>query len=413
MKDKFSWYLDCTPDAASKAWENCNFSVDTNVLLDLYRYHSSTCESILAALEKFGDKAWLSHQAASEFFANRKSVIVSTDQAFGDAEATIDKLSKLIDDTMGRLKNNRLVKSDATNTLTKEFKNAVAKAYDHVKEARNSHPNYIESDPILDRLLSLFNGKVGEAFSDDKLNVVMKEADVRYKDKIPPGYMDDGKEGNRQYGDFLMWSQIIEFAKGTDRPFVFVTSEQKEDWWEKRSGKTLGPRLELIEEFRAKTGQQIHIYHTETFLKIAAQRDGKPVTQAVMDDIRQVNAQRLILPAVEVDQLVYVSEIDENVGALEIDLLRSVFNMTGSGRFSPRMIGIPSLAARVVSQPEDCPPIDVRVGTGTNFDFNVHLRPRDKDVKLPVGRYQVEYTAVCEDYGVSSTDDMAAADDMD
>lgn len=64
---------------------------------------------------------------------------------------------------------------------------------------------------------------------------------------------------------------------------------------------------------------------------------------------------------------------------------------TASGRLEPRMAGVPDVAATVTSAPSGCPRLDVRGATGTLFDFNVHLKPLEREALLPVGRYLIEY----------------------
>jgi hypothetical protein len=221
--------------------------------------------------------------------------------------------------------------------------------------------------------------------------------------------MDEGKEGDRKYGDFLLWSQIMAHAKAQSVPLILVTSEQKEDWWEKPSGRTLGPRMELIKEFYEETGQQIFIYQTDHFLELSAKRAGQAVKEDVVAEIREVSARqvRAQQPAVDVDQLPQVATAQENLGTLEIELMREVGMMTGSGHLEPLMAGVPEVRATVTKAPPGCPPVDVRARTGTTFDFNVHVRPVERGRMLPVGQYVVEYECIVENEG-DTVDDGAA-----
>ena len=398
MKEKFAWYLNSSPEQAKQAWENGVLTVDANVVLDLYRYHSATRDSILAAVEAFAPRVWISYQAAQEFFANRKNVIASAEKTFREANTAIDDLTNSLEGNVSKLRNYRLVPRPTIDEFTKALETAVASAQEQINEASKNHPNYLKHDPILDRLLLLFDGKIGEKPSEDDRAKLVQQGEARFKTKTPPGYMDDGKEGDRKYGDFLFWSELLEYAKNANVPIVLVTSEQKEDWWEKRSGKTLGPRMELIQEFAAATAQQIFIYQTDNFLKIAADFAGTSVTAEVVEEIREISARRtrprLNPPAVDVEQLPHVADRVENLGTLEINLLREVFMMTGSGRFEPEMDSVPRVSVRVINAPDGCPPIDVTARTGTTFDFNVHIHSTVRDERLPVGHYTVEYEAI-------------------
>lgn len=108
----------------------------------------------------------------------------------------------------------------------------------------------------------------------------------RKKNKIPPGYLDDGKDEDRPYGDYYLWLQVIEHAKTVGCPVILVTSERKDDWWEKISGKTIGPRPELLREAKQVSGQRVLIYQTERFLEHALQRFKQPVNEIALEEIR-------------------------------------------------------------------------------------------------------------------------------
>lgn len=50
---------------------------------------------------------------------------------------------------------------------------------------------------FLKKLLSIFDGKIGEGFSAGELATEIETAKSRFENKIPPGYMDDSKEDER------------------------------------------------------------------------------------------------------------------------------------------------------------------------------------------------------------------------
>lgn len=408
MRNSFAWYLDADAADPLPFWDAAVVSVDANVLLDLYRYHADTRDRILEAISSFGERVWLPNQAGAEFFRNRKNVIVSSNTTFGDAGAAVDKLAKALVEARDKLRGQRLVPRTLADALDTAVSTAVNKARGEIDAARSAHPDYLREDPLLERLLTIFDGRVGAAYDATRLTATIKAAEGRFKAKVPPGYMDDDeKEGDRRYGDYVLWSQLMDQAKAASTPMIFVTSEKKEDWWEQKGHLTLGPRLELLEEFSRETGQRIHVYRTERFLELHAARAGSKLNERVVEEIREVDARRgrLQPPAVSlIEQVASVARPNENSGTLEIELLREVRTATGSGRLEPRMAGVPDVAATVTSAPSGCPRLDVRGATGTVFDFNVHLRPLERGALLPVGRYLIEYG--CTHY----TDDEAEAD---
>jgi hypothetical protein len=412
MKTKFAWYLETKPENAEEAWKNGILTVDANVLLDLYRYHTATCESIITALEAFKDRVWISYQAAHEFFRNRKRVIASSEKTFSDAVSGLAELDGSIDGAISKLRAYRLVRPHVDG-LSESLKSAIEKARDQMDEARNKYPNYLKDDPILGRILELFNGRVGARPAPEALSRALVTAEQRHKQQVPPGYLDEEKEGDRKYGDFLLWSQIMDFAKEAGRPVILVTSERKEDWWERSSGKTLGPRLELLEEFHETTGQQIFLYQTENFLKLSAEHAGTPVTQDAVQEIRELGDLRSRprpqhLPAVSVEQHPHVYDDNEQIGMLEIQLLREVHNLTGSGRLRPPMQRVPDLEASLLAAPNGCPAVKVTAGSSTAYNFHVHIHSAERDALLPVGTYILEYVAT-----VAGQDSLPFADPVE
>lgn len=395
MKNRFAWYLDAEDPNPRSFWDAAVMSVDANVLLDLYRYHADTRDRILEAISYFGERVWLSDQAATEFFRHRKGVIVSSNTTFGDAGATIDKLAKALDEARDKLRGQRLVPRSLADRLDEAVSATINQARNEIGAARAAHPNYLREDPLLERLLTIFHGRVGAAYDAARLAATIKTAEVRFRAKVPPGYMDEKtKEGDQRYGDYVLWSQLMDQAKAASTPMIFVTSEKKEDWWEQKGHQTLGPRLELLEEFSRETGQRIHVYRTERFLELHAERAGSQLNERVVEEIREVDARRwrVQAPAVLlIEQAALVARPDENRGTLEIELLREVRMATASGRLEPRMAGVPDVAATLTSAPSGCPRLDVRGATGTVFDFNVHLKPLEREAVLPIGRYLIEY----------------------
>lgn len=80
---------------------------------------------------------------------------------------------------------------------------------------------------------------------------------------------------------------MIAKAKADQRPVIFISDDAKEDWWWIHRGRKMGPRPELIEEFRGDAGQDFHIYEFSQFLRFAAERfpDIKPNVAKVEESI--------------------------------------------------------------------------------------------------------------------------------
>ncbi|MHB1956312.1 MAG: PIN domain-containing protein [Sulfobacillus sp.] len=395
MKSSFSWYFPVLDDERKKIWDTGVLTVDANVLLDLYRYHENTRNSLLTCIESFKGRLWISRQAAQEFFRNRSKVIISSSKGFNQASDELSKLRKAVSAAKEQLQGNRLISNEITDKLNASISDALDKAGASITEAGTKHPNYLLSDPILDTLLTLFEGAVGDTFSEDQLKTLRSEADARRKNKVPPGYLDEDKDADRPFGDFFLWRQLLDHAKKLAQPMIFVTSERKEDWWERVSGQTVGPRLELIQEAYEYSGQRVLIYQTDHFLKFALERTGKQVDVSAVEEIRAVDSLRAdVQNAVKViSQNVISNGPSLNKGTLAVELQRPLFKFTASGHFDPLMLDAPRLTVKLIENPDDLPRYRLGAGTGTVHDFNVHLKSEEYGVTLPAGRYTFEYIA--------------------
>lgn len=68
---------------------------------------------------------------------------------------------------------------------------------------------------------------------------------------------------------------------------ILITEEQKEDWWEKAGGRTIGPLPELIEEFNIETGQDFYLYSYHNFLEYANNYLDQDTSIAVIEEVRE------------------------------------------------------------------------------------------------------------------------------
>ncbi len=281
MRNLFFWRLRPSEDDFSKLWENATFVFDTNFLLDLYRVSHSTAEDFLNILQQIQNRIWLPYQVADEFFRRREEIIDSESASFQKALSALDKWKEK-QQSFSSLKGEfsqagRIVAAeveslfseqknylDAVDNVEKVFREKIEKI-----KSDHSSPNSDE-DSILKKLLLLFDSKVGQPFDKQKLPDLYKEGEDRYKISKPPGFRDaEEKEDERKYGDFILWKQILEFAKKESRPIIFVTGEKKVDWWIKKNGKIISPHVELRREFHEYVHQPFWMYQTQDFLQIA------------------------------------------------------------------------------------------------------------------------------------------------
>jgi hypothetical protein len=397
MKNKYSWYSSPTEEEINEAWTSGILTFDANVLLDLYRYHESTRESLISSIEKLKCTKWLSAQTAEEFFRNRKKSILSSSKTFKDAKDEIEKLKTKAIETTQTLKSNRLIPSSINDDLSRGIDSTLTKVAQAIEAEIAKHPNFLDKDPVLERLYGIFDASIGDDFSEADKKIHLKSAEERKNKKIPPGYMDKDKDGDRAYGDYFFWRQVLDYGKAQAKPVILVTSEKKEDWWEVVSGQTVGPRYELTRDAHETIGKRVLIYQTDRFLSYALERLGETKNEKAVAEISAISELRDAGNAVaKTSQTSTINTNTSNIGELSVLIGRPVRNFTGSGHFSPQMIRPPRLTVSLVKAPPNIPTYKLGGGTGTIFDFNLHINSADSNNLLPEGLYVFEYQALAE-----------------
>jgi PIN domain-containing protein len=279
MRKSYPGYYRPTKSDFETLWAKGIFAFDANVLLGVYRYSVPTRDNLLSVLEGLKERIWLPYQAGLEFHRNRLAVITAQEKLFDDArDALKTEATKLEGHTF----------LDAP--VVAAFKKQVGEALDSLKKARESHADLFHEDPLRDRLTALFEGRVGQPYDAEKLKTLEATASARIGAKVPPGYEDAGKKDSRQYGDVILWFQLVDQAKATKTPLLFVTDERKDDWWFRHSGQTVGPRPELIEEFQREAGVPFYMYRPDQFLE-HAQSSLNLKNPAAVDEVRGAGEQ--------------------------------------------------------------------------------------------------------------------------
>ena len=301
MKDLFPEFYRYDDQKIEEIFKECLFVFDTNVLLNLYRYTDTTREDILKILDKINNQLWMPYQVGLELHFNRTNVILDQSKAYGNIQVEINKQSNEfivdLETTLQEKFNKRHPKIDVKNIIDR-LQGCIDDLLNELQEDEQKHPDLIKNDLILKRLNDLYEDKVGEPYDQKKLDGIYQQGVERYNRKFPPGYEDGkAKKGKLkqyngiiykdEYGDLVVWMQMIEKSKESKKPIIFITDDSKEDWWKREKGGILGPRIELLNEFNRKTEQSFYMYRTEQFMnfikKYLKQRVNKESIKEVED----------------------------------------------------------------------------------------------------------------------------------
>lgn len=291
VRRTFAHFYPPTAAEFERLWAKGAIVLDTNVLLNLYRYSEASRGEFAAVLETLSDRLWIPHQVALEFHKNRLQVIGEQVSAF---DAVIKKLSSARDAFEGDMGAYRKNESIDVASLISRHQLMTTELIESVVSAKNAHPQVpygADEDPTVILVTALFKDRVGEPFDDDRMKSLLEDGAKRYQLKTPPGYKDADKPEPGRYGDLVLWMQILDQAKTTEQDVLFITDDSKEDWWRKERGKTVGPRPELIREFAMDTGRQVHFYAPQQFLERARDKFGANISQSTYEEVEKLSAQ--------------------------------------------------------------------------------------------------------------------------
>ncbi|GHJ49336.1 hypothetical protein Cs7R123_66780 [Catellatospora sp. TT07R-123] len=310
FRDQFAHYLVPTDNDLRTSFTLGTVVVDTNVLFNAYRYTTEASEQLLSALERLEKRIFIPHQVGEEFYRNRIRVMSDLRNGYAALAASIrqaeSKVSQELGERINELFKRVSLSDEEKSRLTEALTNAFTPLSRVVSDLQDKHTpvRSFSKDPILDRIESLLNGKIGQPFVDD-LAERLAEADRRIKNSEPPGYRDGNKD--QSHGDYFVWAQTLEHAKRAGASHILlVTGDEKEDWFRQVNRKIVSARPELVKEAREYANCHLVILNVGEFLKSAKRFLDAEVSEAT---IRQAE-----VPA----------SIAANVGDLEIENLAAL-----------------------------------------------------------------------------------------
>ena len=184
------------------------------------------------------------------------------------------------------------------------YKRAIDAMLSHIQEWRWNDPvtvlysEIFDEDTIVDPLI-------------DK-EALQTDLEHRLLYNIPPAYKDRAKDDSG-IGDLLIWHTILDIGKSKKKSIIFVSGDEKADWYLRSEGRALYPRYELVDEFRRHSeGQSFHLVKFSYFLELfgASEQVIKQVQQEESLQLKQGTTKMVTDPR----------ELQEQMARTEIEL---------------------------------------------------------------------------------------------
>lgn len=147
---------------------------------------------------------------------------------------------------------------DERNTVEKLFKGIVY----YKKELPKNDPKWaaFEQKNVLTSL-----GKSELEQLKREFNILVKTAAKREKSKrVFPGMSDANRRFKYPYGDFIIFHEMMHFAKKMQKDLVFLTYDTTKGDWLRKSGNV---HMHYIENFYLNTGQMLYILDAKFILQ--------------------------------------------------------------------------------------------------------------------------------------------------
>lgn len=277
MRDKFSGFYGYTNAVVDAAYKDATtvFVFDTNILLSLYRCEESTREQFINVWRKLQEQVWLPFHVCLEYQRNRLTTINDARDSLKSINTSIEKG---ICDVFPKLNNGTISRYTKLKSEIDELKSSLCDLVDKFSksklETRRSNINFIdEHDSLRDIIDELSLERVGSEPTQDEVDKINKEGIVRYKYNTGPGYADAKDKSDKrfsynsinydsQYSDLYVWKQILLYMKEKEvRKVVYVTNDEKSDFYYQIQGKTRGPVESLVTEIKREAGVDVFILH--------------------------------------------------------------------------------------------------------------------------------------------------------
>lgn len=267
MKKIFREYYHYSEEEIQEMRKEWLFVLDTNILLNFYRYSQETKDMFIKVLNilKNRQQLWIPYQVGKEFHDNRIDIISTYEKSYSN-------IIKELDDNFSSLEWTLMSKypkhpSIDIKDLLNPLKEAMEKLKKSILDKQKKHPSLLKEDLILEDINNIFEECVWSLPSEEEIKKYKKEWEQRYKEGIPPWFADKGKAEEKRYGDLILWFQIIEKAKESQKNIIFVSDDVKKDWWIIKDGKKIMPLPALKKEILTKAKVNFHIYTWDYFLE--------------------------------------------------------------------------------------------------------------------------------------------------
>src|ERR1035437_7827102 len=205
--EKYNRYFDLT-DKLNEIWDKCIFVFDTSALLNFYSYSEKSKKEIFKEVFSIlKNRLWMPKQVEFEFLKHRSSVLKSPikdkyEDLINSHLKPVEDSIKTIQEHLDNIKNKTkkplkhpYIDSDLISTMETEFlsykstlNSQIERFHEEIEKCKEDILKLEKDDLVLKTVSSSF--EIGDDYNYEYLLKIVNEGEFRYKQNIPPGYMD-------------------------------------------------------------------------------------------------------------------------------------------------------------------------------------------------------------------------------
>src|SRR5690606_38623793 len=165
--------------------------------------------------------------------------------------------------------------------------------------------------------------------TSEEISQIEQEGIARYSEEKPPGYCDWKKDRN-EFGDLIIWKELLKKSSNENKPILFITRDKKDDWFEIENDEVIGVREELVIESEENKAEVYLIYFND-LVRMSLEVVSKNV-EALVD---KIDSDDKLLEQIEVyindnmygaiqDELTETANIEHYSDFTNIDVIENV-----------------------------------------------------------------------------------------
>jgi hypothetical protein len=296
----FVEYQNLDKEDAAEPVDGTIYAIDTNVLLNLYKYSRKNADQVIGALTKMSNVLFVPHQTLHEFWSRLEDVRKGDHhgEAAGKVGTASADVKRTVETWLSRTGLSRATVGVASNIQDSldEMLKATARLQDIINETQQE--SALGSSGIIEALENILRGRVGPTPDPETRQHLLEVFRRRVADGIPPGNRDaelkNGKT-DKAAGDFLIWRQCLDEARrrkddeGRVFDLTLITNDLKDDWVRDGGGsRPLAHRL-LLREYAEQVGGVFRIATFLNLLDTASDHFGATVSEEARAQVEEVN----------------------------------------------------------------------------------------------------------------------------